>query len=97
MDITIELGQSNDIDELEQLYNDLNDYLAEGVNYPGWVKGIYPVREDAIDGIEHGNLYVAKHNGNIDGSIILNHAPESAYHKAKWAFETDYSDVFRCV
>lgn len=94
MDITIELGQSNDIDELEQLYNDLNDYLAEGVNYPGWVKGIYPVREDAIDGIEHGNLYVAKHNGKIVGSIILNHAPEPAYHKAKWAFESDYSDVF---
>jgi hypothetical protein len=34
MEITIELGQVNDIDELENLYNDLNDYLAEGANYP---------------------------------------------------------------
>lgn len=70
MDISIELGQANDIDELEQLYNDLNDYLAKGVNYPGWIKGIYPIRQNAIDGVINGNLYVAKHNGKIIGSII---------------------------
>jgi len=35
MDIVFELGQADDFDELEQLYNDLNDHLAEGVNYPG--------------------------------------------------------------
>ena len=52
MDIIIELGKVNDINELEQLYNDLNDHLAKGVNYPGWIKGIYPVRENAIDGVE---------------------------------------------
>lgn len=94
MDITIELGQVNDIDELENLYNDLNDYLAEGVNYPGWIKGIYPIRQNAIDGVKSGNLYVAKHNDIIIGSIILNHEPESAYYNVKWGFDYDYSDVF---
>ncbi|EPY2303237.1 TPA: GNAT family N-acetyltransferase [Clostridium sporogenes] len=93
MGMIFELGKVNDIDELEQLYNDLNDYLAKGVNYPGWIKGIYPVRQNAIDGIKHGNLYVLKYNGKIIGSVILNHEPESAYHKAKWEFESDYSDV----
>ncbi len=94
MNITIEFGQVNDIDELENLYNDLNDYLADGVNYPGWIKGIYPVRQNAIDGIKNGNLYVAKHNGTIIGSIILSHEPEPAYYNVKWGFEYDYSDVF---
>ena len=41
MEIIFELGKPNDIDEIEQLYNDLNDYLAAGVNYPGWRKGIF--------------------------------------------------------
>ncbi|WP_019849597.1 GNAT family N-acetyltransferase [Desulfitobacterium sp. PCE1] len=94
MDITIELGQANDIDELEQLYNDLNDHLAKGINFPGWKKGVYPIRQDAIDGIERSNLYVAKYNGKIVGSVILNHVPEVAYYKAKWEYESDYSDVF---
>jgi len=94
MDIIFHLGKEEDIDELEQLYNDLNDYLEEGVNYPGWKKGIYPVRQNAIDGINHGNLYVAKYNRKIVGSVILSHIPEPAYYKAKWEFESDYSNVF---
>lgn len=94
MDITFELGKPNDVDELEQLYNDLNDYLEKGVNYPGWIKGIYPVRQNAVDGIKNGNLFTAKHNGKIVGSLILSHVPEPAYVSAKWEFESDYSDVF---
>ncbi|OPJ64451.1 GNAT family N-acetyltransferase [Clostridium oryzae] len=93
MDIIIELGKIDDIDELEQLYNDLNDYLSKGINYPGWLKGVYPVRQNAIDGINNDNLYVARHNGKIAGSFILSHKPETAYYKAKWEFESDYSDV----
>lgn len=94
MNITIELGEEVDIDELEQLYDDLNDYLENTVNYPGWKKGIYPVRQNAIDGVRNNNLYVAKNNAKIIGSIILSYDPEPAYYNAKWGFESDYSDVF---
>lgn len=94
MDIIIELGKENDIDELEQLYNELNDHLEKEVNYPGWKKGVYPIRQNAIDGVENANLYVAKHKGIIVGSFILSHEPELAYYKAKWGFDSDYSDVF---
>jgi GNAT superfamily N-acetyltransferase len=93
MDIIIELANTKDINEIEQLYNDLNDYLATGTNYPGWRKGVYPIREDAVKGIEEGGLYVARHNNKIVGTIILNHEPEDAYSKVKWAIEADYSDI----
>ena len=38
MKFIIEPGTSADIDELEKLYNELNDYLAATTNYPGWIK-----------------------------------------------------------
>lgn len=94
MDIIFDLGKEKDIDELEKLYNDLNDYLEKGVNYPGWIKGIYPVRQNAIDGVKQGNLYVVKQDDKIIGSIILSHDPEPAYYKAKWGLDSDYSDIF---
>lgn len=94
MKLIIESGTVNDIDELEQLYNDLNDYLAKGTNYPGWIKGIYPIRQNAVDGISNSNLYVARMDGQIVGSIILNHEPEPAYNNAKWEFDYNYSEVF---
>ncbi|MFT8351843.1 GNAT family N-acetyltransferase [Clostridium saccharoperbutylacetonicum] len=94
MDITIELGKKSDINELEQLYNDINDYLAKGINYPGWRKDIYPVRENAVNGVEANNLYVAKHNRKIAGTIILSHEPEPAYDEVTWGIEADYSEIF---
>lgn len=94
MDIVIQLASINDVDELEKLYNDLNDYLEKGINYPCWKKGVYPVRQNAIDGISSNNLFIAKYNDRIVGSIILRHKPEKEYKKAKWQFESDYSDIF---
>ena len=83
----------NDVDQLERLYNDLNDHFASTTNFPGWIKGVYPVRETAVEGIEEGALFVLRIEDEIAGSIILNHKPEKAYGKAKWTFESDYSDV----
>jgi len=94
MEINIQLGMTNDIDELEQLYNDLNVHLAENINYPGWIKGVYPIRENAIEGIAKHHLYVAKYHGEIVGSIILSHEPEQAYQDAPWESDSDYSKIF---
>ncbi|MGB8455930.1 MAG: GNAT family N-acetyltransferase [Anaerocolumna sp.] len=94
MNLIIELGTEKDIDELERLYNDLNDYLSEKINYPGWIKGIYPIRQDAIDGIKDKHLYTAKYKDKIAGTVILSHKPETAYKEVKWGGESDYTDVF---
>ena len=94
MDIIIEQGTKFDIDELAQLYDDLNDYLESGINYQGWKNGVYPIREDAINGVANENLYAAKYSGKIVGSVILCHKPEPAYYKARWGTDADYSDIF---
>lgn len=89
----IRVGNEEDIDSLEELYNNINDYLESTINYPGWKKGIYPVRKDAEDGIREGNLFVAVENGDIIGSMILRHEPEPAYLNVSWQAELDYSNV----
>lgn len=94
MKFIIEPGTSADIDELEKLYDELNDYLAVTTNYPGWIKDVYPVREDAVAGVNDETLYVARYDGRIVGSVILNHQPEKAYENVKWKIELDYSHIF---
>ena len=93
MDISIELGREIDIDELEQLYNDTNDYLASTINYPGWLKGVYPVRQNAINGVQNKTLYVAKSDGKIVGTVILSHEQESVYHKVKWKIDVEEARI----
>lgn len=94
MKFIIESGTAADIDELEKLYDDLNDYLSATINYPGWIKGVYPVRECAVDGVQNNTLYVVRHNGKIAGSIILDHHPDEAYNNVRWKIDADYSHVF---
>ena len=94
MKFVIESGTLGDIDELEKLYDDLNDYLSATINYPGWIKGIYPVRENAVVGIEDNTLYVVRHGGKIAGSIILDHHPDEAYNNVRWKTDADYSRIF---
>ncbi|SHO47462.1 GNAT family N-acetyltransferase [Anaerocolumna xylanovorans] len=93
MNIVIETGRTEDIDELEELYNGLNEALAAGINYPGWKKGVYPVRENAEEGIQAGCLYVTRCEGRIAGTVILNHEPEEGYHTAPWKAEAGYDKI----
>ncbi|WP_099468108.1 GNAT family N-acetyltransferase [Konateibacter massiliensis] len=94
MGTNVRLASFADMDELENLYDTLNDYLSEHINYPGWRKGIYPTRADALAGISEKSLYVATTDNKIVGSIILRHKPEDAYHQVRWQKELDYEKVF---
>ncbi|MCL2576108.1 MAG: GNAT family N-acetyltransferase [Defluviitaleaceae bacterium] len=91
MDWKIEAGVISDTDELEQLYDDINDYLDANINYPYWKKGVYPTRKDAEDGIVKGTLFVLKISGKIAGSMLLNHIQYDAYAQAKWGVDA-YGD-----
>ena len=57
-------------------------------------KGIYPVRENAVAGIEDNTLFVLRCNGKIAGSIILDHHPDEAYNSVSWKVDVDYSSIF---
>lgn len=83
-----------DIDDIEKLYDDICDYLAAHKNYPGWKKGIYPVRRDAEKGFMANGLYLAQTREKIIGTIILKHEPENGYQSAKWLTKNDYRYIY---
>ena len=95
-EIEIRHAREVDLDELERLYDNLNDYLAGHINYPGWKKGIYPIREDAEAGIKEQSLFVAveKESQRIAGSLILRHKQEDAYKSVEWQSALEDSEVF---
>ncbi len=89
MNFVIRIATEKDIDELEVLYDALNDHLAAGVNYPGWLKGIYPVRETAAQGIAEGCLYVAECDHRTIGSIIFAARHGTDLSKARWQLQLE--------
>jgi len=89
MDIRIRRATKNDIDNIEKMWDELNDYLAEHENYPQWKKGVYPLREHAEEGVDDSSLYVAVNNEKIVGTIVYSHEQEQAYQAIKW--QIDYN------
>nr|WP_307991728.1 GNAT family N-acetyltransferase [uncultured Niameybacter sp.] len=89
----IERATLNDVEELSALYDALNDYLATHTNYPGWLKGIYPTGETALEGINKENLFVMRQEGKVVGTLILNHDQEAAYEEGNWSKELKEEEV----
>lgn len=87
-------GTMEDLEEVAQLYDETADFLERHVNYPGWRKGLYPVRENASEAIEEGSLYVAREGNKLVGSFILRQEPEDAFPKMDWGVELEHREVF---
>ena len=89
----VEKGNRSDVDELAELYDALNDHFASRINYPGWIKGIYPIRDTAEKAIAEGSLFVCREGGDLAGSVVLNHVPEAAYAKTVWPTRAEYDEI----
>lgn len=93
MEMEFAKAGAQDTDEIGLLYDELCDYLSMNVNYPGWMKGIYPARETAAAALETDTLFAVRTGEKIIGTVILNRMPETGYENANWKFQSDYSDV----
>ena len=86
-------GTLKDLPEIIKLYNELNDALATGVNYPGWKKHIYPNEETAREGVTTETIYVMKDDNRVIGTVILNDCQPEEYSTLQWTVVADYKDV----
>ncbi|MEG1296925.1 MAG: GNAT family N-acetyltransferase, partial [Niameybacter sp.] len=80
----IERATWQDVEEISNLYDELNDYLATHTNHAGWLKGVYPTQETAQVGIQNQELFVLRMEGKIVGTMILNHDQAEAYEEGRW-------------
>lgn len=93
-EIQIRKAVDADLDCIGKLYEDVCDYLEAHRNYPGWRKGIYPVRSDAEEGLMENALYIALIGKKTAGAFMLKHRPEEGYQNGKWLTVEDYEHIY---
>ena len=74
----------DDIELIEDSYNEHFKYELEHGAYTIFKKDIYPTRKDAEKAVELGALYVYEENNNILGTIIVNQIQPTEYAKIPW-------------
>ena len=74
----------DDIELIEDTYNEHFKHEMEHGAFTIFKKGIYPTRKDAEKAIDAGTLYVYEENNNIAGSMIVNKVQPAEYTKIIW-------------
>lgn len=83
----------DDIELIEDTYNEHFKYEIEHGAFTVFRKGVYPTRKDAEKSINSGALYVYEDNNNIAGSIIVDKAQPAEYSKIVWGRNVSNDEV----
>lgn len=74
----------DDIELIEDTYNEHFDHETKYGAFTIFKKGIYPTRKDAEKAVNFGTLYVYEENNNIAGSIIVDKLQPTEYAGIVW-------------
>lgn len=74
----------NDIEQIEDTYNEHFKHEIEYGAFTVFKKGVYPTKKDAEKAINAGTLYVYEVDGNIAGSIIIDKLQPTEYAGIVW-------------
>lgn len=81
----IRIATVDDIDLIEDTYNEHFEHeIAHGA-FTVFKKGVYPTRKDAEKALETGTLYVYEENRGIAESIIINQVQLAEYAGIAWS------------
>ena len=74
----------DDIELIEDAYNEHFMHEMEHGAFTVFKKGVYPTRKDAEKAVDSGTLYVYEENNRIVGSVILDGVQPEEYTKIVW-------------
>ncbi len=93
--MNIRKAKADDIDGIEKIYDDIHTSEESREQTIGWIRGVYPVRATAEEGLRRGDLYVMEDGGELLGTAIINKIQVDVYKDGEWEYEASDDEV--CV
>lgn len=77
-----------DLNIVEEIYNEILENEEKTTSYTNWKKGLYPTITTAKNALEAGNLFVGEEEDKtLYGCVILNHIQPKEYKNIPWSIE----------
>lgn len=83
-----------DIPGVARIYAAILEQEADGRSTTGWLPGVYPTQQTALDALNAGELYVLEEAGAVLAAARINQEQVPVYAEAAWAFPAADSEVF---
>lgn len=94
MELTFRKAARDDLEAIVRLYDHTHDAEEAGLAVIGWQRGVYPVRETAVQAFDRDDMYVAEADGEIVASGIINQIQVDVYADCDWSFRGPDDDVY---
>lgn len=83
-----------DIDAIEKIYDAIiTQEEAREHKLIGWVRGIYPTRQTAMDALQRGTLFVLEHDGEIAAAARIDQTQGAEYAGAEWEYDAADDEI----
>ena len=93
MTLIIRKAKTEDIDAIAKIYAKIHTIEEQGLVTIGWERGVYPEKETAQAALKRDDLFVAKQDGQIVASAILNRQQVDVYEKGNWQYKVPADKV----
>lgn len=89
VEVALERVAPETLTEVLEIYEAVHTALENGVNGPGWRRGVYPAEADARAALEANTLYLTRDadTGRAAATIVLNRDQPPAYVGAPWRLQ----------
>jgi len=91
--IMIRPANWNDLEAIENSYNEHFQYELEHGAFTVFKKNVYPTRKDAEKAIQNNSLYVFTKEKELYGSIIIDDIQPSEYENICWKMQCDDKEI----
>lgn len=77
-------ANTNDMEAIENAYNEHFEYELEHGAFTVFKKNVYPTRKDAENALKNHSLYVYVRESEVCGSIVIDNKQPSEYRNICW-------------
>ncbi len=81
----LRLATKADLPAVCGIYDRAHDMEEHGLWHTGWIRGIYPIPQDAEESLAEGCLYVAEVDGQIAATARINQIQGDEYGQGRWS------------
>lgn len=89
----IRRATKEDIASIVKIYNAILDKEEAGETQIGWVRGVYPTEETALDSLEKQTLFVCEDEGTIVATAKIDQSQMAQYMECEWEYKVPDCEV----
>ena len=84
--IKIQKSSPEHISQVAQIYEHILDREEQGQATTGWIRGVYPTKQTALDALDAGELFVMLQDERVVAAAKINQIQVPEYKDASWTY-----------